>query len=129
MAGMIEAQADEAGLVARIGRGLARWSLVIGLLALWELLVRSGAFTPFMLPSPWSVLERIGRDASGGDLFLNLALTLYRAITGFVIAAVLGVAIGLFMSRNAAVRWFFDPIISVGFPMPKITFQIGRAHV
>jgi ABC-type nitrate/sulfonate/bicarbonate transport system permease component len=26
------------------------------------------------------------------------------------------------MSRNAAARWFFDPIISVGFPMPKIAF-------
>ena len=26
------------------------------------------------------------------------------------------------MSRNAAVRWLFDPIISVGFPMPKIAF-------
>jgi ABC-type nitrate/sulfonate/bicarbonate transport system permease component len=27
------------------------------------------------------------------------------------------------MSRNAIARWFFDPLISVGFPMPKIAFQ------
>jgi taurine transport system permease protein len=26
------------------------------------------------------------------------------------------------MARNTVVRWFFDPIISVGFPMPKIAF-------
>jgi len=26
------------------------------------------------------------------------------------------------MARNRIVRWFFDPIISVGFPMPKIAF-------
>ena len=26
------------------------------------------------------------------------------------------------MTRNAGLRWFFDPLISVGFPMPKITF-------
>ena len=26
------------------------------------------------------------------------------------------------MSRNAMARWFFDPIVSVGFPMPKIAF-------
>ena len=26
------------------------------------------------------------------------------------------------MSRIKLVRWFFDPIISVGFPMPKIAF-------
>jgi ABC-type nitrate/sulfonate/bicarbonate transport system permease component len=26
------------------------------------------------------------------------------------------------MARSRTVRWFFDPIISVGFPMPKIAF-------
>ena len=26
------------------------------------------------------------------------------------------------MSRNVIARWFFDPIISVGFPMPKVAF-------
>ena len=26
------------------------------------------------------------------------------------------------MSRSVSVRWFFDPIVSVGFPMPKIAF-------
>ena len=38
------------------------------------------------------------------------------------IAAVVGVVLGTAMSRNAVARWFFDPIISVGFPMPKIAF-------
>ena len=26
------------------------------------------------------------------------------------------------MSRNKFANWFFDPIVSVGFPMPKIAF-------
>ena len=26
------------------------------------------------------------------------------------------------MARSVPIRWFFDPIISVGFPMPKIAF-------
>jgi len=26
------------------------------------------------------------------------------------------------MWRSALARWFFDPVISVGFPMPKIAF-------
>jgi ABC-type nitrate/sulfonate/bicarbonate transport system permease component len=26
------------------------------------------------------------------------------------------------MSRNAIANWFFDPIVSIGFPMPKIAF-------
>jgi ABC-type nitrate/sulfonate/bicarbonate transport system permease component len=78
--------------------------------------------TPFQLPTLSSVLMRIWTDAVSGDLFLNTAVTLYRAIAGFAIAAVLGVALGMAMSRVAIVRWFFDPIVSVGFPMPKVAF-------
>jgi ABC-type nitrate/sulfonate/bicarbonate transport system permease component len=121
MAGVIDAP-DKPTIAARIGRGLLRWSLVIGLFVLWEALVRSGAFTPFMLPSPESVMQRIWSDAVSGDLFINMGLTLYRSLTGFAIAAALGILIGMFMTQNAGVRWFFDPIISVAFPMPKITF-------
>jgi ABC-type nitrate/sulfonate/bicarbonate transport system permease component len=93
------------------------------LLALaWEALAASGAVTPFQLPKLTAVLVRIWTDAVAGDLALNTALTLYRALAGFAIAAVTGVVVGMAMSRNVAVRWLFDPIVSVGFPMPKIAF-------
>jgi ABC-type nitrate/sulfonate/bicarbonate transport system permease component len=100
----------------------ARVVSVVALLAAWELVARSGVVTPFQLPALSNVLERIWSDAISGDLALNTAVTLYRAIVGFVIAAVGGVALGLAMSRNALTRWFFDPIVSIGFPMPKIAF-------
>ncbi len=92
------------------------------LLAAWEILARSGTFTPFQLPALSAVLERIGTDAWSGDLAINTALTLYRALVAFLICAVGGVAIGMAMSRNVVANWFFDPIVSVGFPMPKIAF-------
>ena len=59
---------------------------------------------------------------SHGDLWINTALTLYRALVAFAICAVGGVLIGMAMSRNVIAHWFFDPIVSVGFPMPKIAF-------
>jgi ABC-type nitrate/sulfonate/bicarbonate transport system permease component len=76
----------------------------------------------FVLPPLSAVLERMWADATAGELWLNTGLTLYRALTGFLIAAVAGVVLGMAISRNAFARWFFDPIISVGFPMPKIAF-------
>jgi ABC-type nitrate/sulfonate/bicarbonate transport system permease component len=100
----------------------ARVVSVVALLAAWELVARSGVVTPFQLPALSNVLERIWSDALSGDLALNTAVTLYRAMVGFFIAAVGGVALGLAMSRNALTRWFFDPIVSIGFPMPKIAF-------
>jgi ABC-type nitrate/sulfonate/bicarbonate transport system permease component len=106
----------------RILWGTARLAPIVALLAAWEIFARSGAVTPFMLPALSAVAERLYDDALGGELFINIGVTLYRALAGFAIAAVGGVVLGIAMARNAAARWFFDPIISVGFPMPKIAF-------
>ncbi|HZC55763.1 MAG TPA: ABC transporter permease [Xanthobacteraceae bacterium] len=95
---------------------------ILALLVAWELFARSGKVTAFMLPAFSVVAERIYVDAFHGDLWINLSLTMYRALTGFVIAAVGGIALGGLMSRSKFLRWFFDPLISVGFPMPKIAF-------
>jgi ABC-type nitrate/sulfonate/bicarbonate transport system permease component len=90
----------------------------------WELVARSGTVTTFMLPPLSLVLDRIWSDAVSGDLLLNTGLTLYRALVGFLIAAAGGIVLGVAMSRNVAVNWLFDPIISVGFPMSKISMVV-----
>ena len=113
-------------LAMRLGRlalsGVMRVFSIVLLLAGWEALARSGMFTHFQLPAFSVVVERIWSDGVSGDLWINTGLTLYRALAAFCIAAVGGVAIGMAMSRNAIAQWFFDPIVSVGFPMPKIAF-------
>jgi ABC-type nitrate/sulfonate/bicarbonate transport system permease component len=105
-----------------MGWGIARAGSIIALALAWELAARSGAFTPFMLPALSAVLERIWNDLIAGELLLNTVVTLYRAMAGFLIGAVAGIVLGMAISRNAVANWFFDPIISVGFPMPKIAF-------
>jgi ABC-type nitrate/sulfonate/bicarbonate transport system permease component len=112
--------------LARLARGLlsgfVRVFSILLLLAVWEWLARSGTLTPYQLPAFSTVLARIWADALSGDLAINTGLTLYRALFSFAICVVGGVAIGVAMSRNAVANWFFDPIISIGFPMPKIAF-------
>ena len=102
--------------------GFARVGSIVALAVAWEVFARSGAVTPFMLPPLSAVLARIWNDLLGGDLMLNTALSLYRALAGFAIGAVFGIGLGMAICRNVLARWFFDPIISVGFPMPKIAF-------
>jgi len=74
------------------------------------------------LPPPVDVARRIATDVMSGDFAFNVAITLYRTLAGFIIAVVGGVALGLLMHRSPLAHWFFDPIVSVGFPMPKIAF-------
>ena len=119
----IAAGSDRAMRLAHAAGWLALRSVaIVALLAGWELAARSGAVTTFMLPPLSLVIDRIWSDAVTGDLLINTALTLYRALTGFLIAALGGIVLGVAMSRNVAVNWLFDPVISVGFPMPKIAF-------
>jgi ABC-type nitrate/sulfonate/bicarbonate transport system permease component len=103
----------------RSGAGI--FSILVMLIA-WEAFARSGKVTAFMLPPFSAVVERIYADGISGELWRNLGVTMLRALTGFAIAAGGGVALGAMMARSRIVRWFFDPIISVGFPMPKIAF-------
>jgi ABC-type nitrate/sulfonate/bicarbonate transport system permease component len=116
------ARIDERPVLAGLAWALARTGSVVLFLAAWELLARSGQWTPFVLPPLSDVIARIWNDGIAGDLFLNTGLTLYRALVGFTIAAAAGILLGAAMSRNAFAHWFFDPIVSVGFPMPKIAF-------
>jgi ABC-type nitrate/sulfonate/bicarbonate transport system permease component len=108
--------------MARLMLRIAPWLSVIAIALAWELTARSGVVTPFMLPRLSVVVARIWSDAASGDLVHHVGLTLYRAISGFLIAAAIGIPLGIMIARYRAVRWFFDPIVSVGFPMPKIAF-------
>ncbi len=101
--------------------GMRLFSVLV-FLAIWQALAVSGLFTPFQLPSFTGVLGRIWSDAVGGDLWINTAVTLYRALVGFVIAGIGGIVLGMAMSRIKLAYWFFDPLVSIGFPMPKIAF-------
>ena len=108
--------------MARVMLRLAPWLSVAAVAIAWELFARSGAVTPFMLPKFSTVVARMGADAASGDLWHNLGLTLYRSLLGFFLAGVLGIGLGFAVSQNRFVRWLLDPVISVGFPMPKIAF-------
>ena len=74
------------------------------------------------MPSPSVVAARIMADTQSMELPESLLLTLRTAGVGFGIAAVLGTILGIAMARIRLVHWFFDPLISLGFPMPKIAF-------
>src|SRR3954453_17884115 len=123
---LLPAPAPAGGRLDLIAAGLARRAgAIASLLALvvaWEAVARSGVVTPFLLPALWAGPARVGEDSSSGELAVHLGLTLYRALAGFAIAGILGVLLGILMTRRPLIRWFFDPIVSVGFPMPKIAF-------
>jgi len=104
-------------------RVLIRYASPIAVVAAWELSVRLGWVDPFLLPAFSSVLVRAANEVASGDVLFHALLTIYRAMAGFLAATVLGVVIGVLTARNRYCRLFFEPLVSVGFPMPKIAFM------
>ncbi len=92
-------------------------------LLVWESASYLKLVTPFLLPAVSTVLARIWQDLVAGKLLVDVGLTLYRTLAGFGLAAVFGILLGLLIARVNWVRWFFDPIVSAGLPMPKIALM------
>jgi ABC-type nitrate/sulfonate/bicarbonate transport system permease component len=105
-----------------LGAVVLRSLSIAALLAVWELCARAHIVSDYLLPSFSAAAVRLYHDIASGDAVLGIGLTLYRAFVGYALAAVAGVAIGILIARVAVMRWFFDPLVSIGLPMPKIAF-------
>ncbi len=90
------------------------------ILITWELIAQFELVIPFLLPALSVVLMRVFADTISGQLPFDIAITLYRTLVAFALAGVTGVTLGILIARISLIRWFFDPLVSIGLPMPKI---------
>ena len=102
-----------------ISAGKSIYSLVLVLL-LWELVTQMDMVHDYFLPSLSSVLVTFYELTVDGTLIYNGYLTVKRALIGLVIACVLGIIVGVLSARSRLARWFWNPIIEVGYPVPII---------
>ena len=85
--------------------------LVAVLLGIWWLL--SLSVPHYILPGPPRVWQALKLIAAGGDLWSNLAITLWRVSVGFIIAAAVGLPFGIMLGANKRAGEFFEPVIPV----------------
>jgi ABC-type nitrate/sulfonate/bicarbonate transport system permease component len=90
------------------------------ILIAWEVIAQLELVIPFLLPALSVVMARIFADIISGQLPWDIAITLYRTLVAFALAGVVGVSLGILIARISPVRWFLDPLVSIGLPMPKI---------
>jgi NitT/TauT family transport system permease protein len=94
--------------------------LVVG--ALWEIVARSGAFPERLFPTLEHIEGALQRLIESGILPHHAALTLYRLVAGFAIAALAGVALGIAMGRWRRAEAFLLPLVSIGAPIPGLAY-------
>lgn len=102
--------------VAR-GRALG-YALVAGLLLLWEVASVMRLLNPFYFPPVHQVAGSLLDAALDGRLAGAILTSLGRGFSGFLLAAVLGVALGAMAGRHASVRQLIDPLVELLRPLP-----------
>jgi len=90
-----------------IVRNLTLPVLLIVLWQLWALALPTGS----PAPTPIKVVQTLGELLSKGDLVAATVQSLGRVLTGFSVASMLGIVLGLIMGSSQAVRENLDPII------------------
>jgi len=91
-------------------------------LIIWSILTYGRIVDPLFLPSPGRVFQ------AGIDLFLELEFTtdilnsVYRVMLGFIVAAIIGVPIGLFMGTFKVAEAFTEPMVGFIRYMPASAF-------
>jgi NitT/TauT family transport system permease protein len=72
-----------------------------------------------VLPPFLDVMAALGGLIGSGEIVPHTLASLARAGTGFLVALVLGITLGLSMARIRAVERFVEPILLLIYPVPK----------
>ena len=99
---------------------IERWYSIPLLLVVWQLVVGTGLVQSKLLPGPVEVWSVLVVEIGNGQLPYHAAVTVSRALVGFVLAALVGVPFAAAMARSELWRNLFEPIFFLGYPVPKI---------
>jgi NitT/TauT family transport system permease protein len=119
------ARPAEAGAGLRLLAGLRRHYLastlsVVGGLTLWELISRFVVANALFLAAPSQIAVAIYNLARSGQLWHHVGVSSAEFALGYVIACVLGIALGLAMASSATFKQAAQPWVSGLYATPTI---------
>jgi sulfonate transport system permease protein len=81
--------------LAKAGAHLAPWIVPIAVLLAWELAARSGVLSTRVLPEPLAVVKAAWSLIQSGEMWADVKVSTWRALSGFAIGGGIGLALGL----------------------------------
>jgi ABC-type nitrate/sulfonate/bicarbonate transport system permease component len=87
------------------------------LLMIWELITRQEWIPAWFLPVPTEVFQTLFDMVISGELLHHTAISIGRAISGYIMAALVGVGLGLLIAWSRIAEDFFDPLIELIRPL------------
>ena len=111
-------------------RNILQQVLPLGtLLLVWELVARAGVVNPYVFPPVSAIVIQWASLFGNGSIFAPLGATVWRALAGLGAAVIIGAPLGMLMGRARWAQWFFEPLFSFFFPLPKIALIPLYVHL
>ena len=108
-------------------REAASWSvlagrvgILVGVIALWEILARAKIINPFLWSMPSLIAVEFIRTLRDGELFTDASFTFSATIAGFIIGTISGSAIGLSFWWSTWYAKVAEPFLIVFEGIPKL---------
>lgn len=100
---------------------------IIIFLVLWEIVVSIGLISSTFLPKPSQLahtfMEKLSQtEPEGATLGQNILSSLQTSLSGFVVAVLVGIPLGLFMGFYEPIDRFVKPIFELIRPIPPIAW-------
>jgi NitT/TauT family transport system permease protein len=103
-----------------LGRAALQAAAVTGFFVLWEIGVRMGWISAFLVGSPFGIFSVAFKMIGSGELLSDTWYTLFEAILGFVIGTIFGSLLGLALWYSVFVARLVEPFIVAINSVPKI---------
>jgi len=100
-------------------RGIAA---VVVFTVLWELCSRFGVPIIGNVPPPSSVLKELGEQLVNKAYWLSWVDSFIRILSGFVVAQILGIPLGLLLGVNKTARELIYPVVEIMRPVPPLAW-------
>lgn len=89
---------------------------------IWQGVILTGRYEPSLLPSPTQVVKSMGELIQDGTLFKHIEISMLRFLSGYSLAALLGITLGLFLGWYKKIWAYIDPIVQVLRPVSPIAW-------
>ena len=93
---------------------------IVLFIGLWEGAAQVGLLNPVILSSPSRIAMAFAAQWQSGQFLGDLGVSLAELAIGFVLSAVVGVAIGIAMGLNRTTEYAFDPFVWFLYSTPLV---------
>ncbi|MFS0575799.1 ABC transporter permease [Sporosarcina sp. 179-K 3D1 HS] len=106
--------------MSKVWQGISKFQSLILIAVLWQVVAMTHLFPEQLFPDLKIIFISLFELLTSAELWPNISVTLYRIFSGFFLAALIGIPVGIFMSRSAVFDNIMQPIFTAGYPIPRV---------